>query len=285
MKERTLSIDEITTDAGTQARIGLSDDTVTEYADAIAEANGSGWPLGPIDVFHDGSRYYLADGFHRTMAAIQINRASIPCRIHKGTRTDALIFGMTANDRHGLRMSRADKRRCVEWLLDNQSTWTQQKIAETAGVSLRTVAYIVAERKPQPAENAGNERANVQIAHSPDDSVFTETTEQNVQIAHSEDDQDSDSVPVSGGTQPASGRGESMPSMTAGDPQQPDESESVESPPDFSTDWKTERNRAKKTAEALMRSIGDLQEIRSESWMRRSLDGVRAIIANLMGMT
>ena len=44
-------------------------------------------------------------------------------------------------------MSRADKRACVEWLLDNGGKMTRADVAAKAGVSLRLVRYIVAERK------------------------------------------------------------------------------------------------------------------------------------------
>ena len=54
---------------------------------------------------------------------------------------------MTANDTHGLRMTRADKRACVEWLLDNGGKMTQKKIAEKAGVSVWLVKDVVASLK------------------------------------------------------------------------------------------------------------------------------------------
>jgi hypothetical protein len=55
---------------------------------------------------------------------------------------------MTANDLHGLRMSRADKRSCVEWLLDN-SKMNQMETAAAAGVTTRSVRRIVADRKEE----------------------------------------------------------------------------------------------------------------------------------------
>ena len=143
-RKQTLAIDLLRTDAGTQSRIAICDDTVTDYAELIDAAEE--WPFPAVDVFHDGSEYYVADGFHRVLAGVRCKRASIPCRVHKGTIRDARIFAMTANDRHGLRMTRSDKRACVEWLLDNGGRMTQKAIAETAGVSVRTVKYAVAER-------------------------------------------------------------------------------------------------------------------------------------------
>lgn len=147
MKTETLSIDLIRLDGGSQARIKSSEETIEAYAELIDASKGE-WPFGPLDVFHDGTDYFVADGFHRTLAAQRLNRASIPCNVHKGTAKDAKIFGMTANDKHGLRMSQADKRSCVIWLLANGPKLTQAEIAEKAGVSVPTVKRVVSERKP-----------------------------------------------------------------------------------------------------------------------------------------
>lgn len=152
-KIETLSIDLLRLDGGTQARIAICQDTVDTYAEVIENESGE-WPFGEIDVFHDGSDYFVADGFHRTLAAIRKKRASVPCRVHQGTAKDARIFGMTANDTHGLRMSQADKRTCVEWLLDNGGKMTQEEMANKAGVSRRFVQKVVAERKPEKAHGA-----------------------------------------------------------------------------------------------------------------------------------
>lgn len=141
----TLSIDLLTIDGDTQARIKISNHTVDDYATILASTKD--WPFDPIDVFHDGTDYFVSDGFHRTLAAQRLKRASIPCRVHNGTARDAKIFGMTANDKHGLRMSRADKRACVEWLLDHGPKMTQVEIAKKAGVTDRTVKAIVAKRR------------------------------------------------------------------------------------------------------------------------------------------
>jgi hypothetical protein len=134
--------------------VKISEDTVEDYAEIIDASKD--WPFGPLDVFHDGSDYFLADGFHRTLAALRLNRASLPCRVHKGTAGDAKIFGMTANDKHGLRMSQADKRACVEWLLDNGPKLTQVEIAAKAGVTDRTVRAVVAERKEENRKSSGS---------------------------------------------------------------------------------------------------------------------------------
>ena len=154
MKTKPLPIELLVTDAGTQSRLSIHDETVGVYAELI-EDSGNEWPFPPVDVFHDGNRYMVADGFHRVLGAAKTKRASIPCIVHKGTATDARIFAMTANDRHGLRMSRADKRACVEWLLDNKKGEPQVKIAEMAGVTSRYVRLIIAERNGKKRNSSG----------------------------------------------------------------------------------------------------------------------------------
>jgi len=144
---KNLAIDLLRIDGGTQSRVAINEDVVTDYTSIISEV-GSGWPFPPIHVFHDGTDYFVADGFHRVLAGQRAKRGLIPCEIHKGTAEDAHIFGMTANDRHGLRMSREDKRACVEWLLDQPGRMSQKEIAEKAGVSRTTVQTIVADRNP-----------------------------------------------------------------------------------------------------------------------------------------
>ncbi len=147
MKTQVLPVELPRIDGDTQSRIEINEDTVSDYADIISAA-GTEWPFPPLDVFFDGTDHFVADGFHRLLGALRTKRGSLPCRVHKGTAADARIFGMTANDKHGLRMSPADKRACVEWLLDNGGKMTQKLVAEKAGVSPRFVQKIVADRLP-----------------------------------------------------------------------------------------------------------------------------------------
>jgi hypothetical protein len=147
MKTTSLSLDLLKTDTGTQCRISINEETVAEYTEILAETNGE-WPFPPLDVFHDGTDYHVSDGFHRILAALRAKKKEAPCKIHQGTAHDARIFGMTANDHHGLRMTRADKRACVVWLLENGGKMTQVEIAEKAGVTVRFVRDIVSSRNP-----------------------------------------------------------------------------------------------------------------------------------------
>jgi len=148
MTTKSLPVDLLRIDGDTQSRVEINEDVVSEYTELI-EASGETWPFPDVDAFHDGTDYFVGDGFHRYLAAKRAKRDVIPCNVHTGTSRDARIFGMTANDHHGLRMTRADKRACVEWLLDNCEKITQKEDAEKAGDSYWLVKEVVASRKEE----------------------------------------------------------------------------------------------------------------------------------------
>ncbi len=166
MKTQVLPVELPRIDGDTQSRVKINEDTVSDYADIISAA-GTEWPFPPLDVFYDGTDHFLGDGFHRLLGALRTKRGSVPCYVHKGTASDARIFGMTANDKHGLRMSPADKRACVEWLLDNGGKMAQKTVAMYAGVSPRTVQQVVADRKPPAPTQTGEGSSNLPI-HPPE---------------------------------------------------------------------------------------------------------------------
>lgn len=136
----SLSIDVIRTDGGTQIRGTINDQKVVEYAEAY-EA-GSNFP--PCDAFYDGQEYWLADGFHRVRAQKKIDRKTVSTTIHAGTKRDALLFAIGADNKLGLARSNADKRRAVGLLLADPewSKWSDRVIAEKCGVGYKLVADV-----------------------------------------------------------------------------------------------------------------------------------------------
>lgn len=133
MSVKAISLDLIRTDGGTQMRVELNEETYMDYRDKWL----AGVEFDPVDLFHDGSVYWLADGFHRFYGAREAKRSSIPARVHQGTQRDAVLFSVGANSKHGLRRTNADKRMAVEVLLNDPEwvKWSDRKIAEQAGVS------------------------------------------------------------------------------------------------------------------------------------------------------
>ena len=67
---RQLLVESIRIDGETQSRERINEETVAEFAEAMkgpAAGSVQAWPA--VTVFFDGTDYWLADGFHRLLAA------------------------------------------------------------------------------------------------------------------------------------------------------------------------------------------------------------------------
>ena len=135
---KKLKLSEIVTDAGTQVRAGLNEATVADYAEALAD--GAKFP--PVIVFHDGSQYIAADGFHRIHAAARNGATQIEADIRKGSKADALKFALGCNAHHGLRRTNADKRHAVGMALKEFPNLSDRALAEICIVSDHFVGDI-----------------------------------------------------------------------------------------------------------------------------------------------
>lgn len=198
-----IKIDKIRIDGNTQPRTKIDTGVVSDYAEAF-ELNES---LPPVDVFHDGKDYWLADGFHRYHGAAKAGRKTIACKVHKGTQRDAILFSVGANAVHGLRRTNEDKRAAVMTLLGDEewSQWSAREIARACAVSHVLVGDVrdslnvnssieKTERvkfttkhgtegtrpaknnaKPKPAENKADNPDSVIPASAPETPAATET--------------------------------------------------------------------------------------------------------------
>ena len=127
-------------DGGAQMRVEMKPDTVREYADDMA----AGAVFPPVEVYYDGSIYWLAEGYHRVAAARLLERETIDAEVLDGGERDAILRGIGSNASHGLRRSQADKRQAVERLIRDEEwgKWSNRKIAEVARVDHKTVAKV-----------------------------------------------------------------------------------------------------------------------------------------------
>jgi len=99
----------------------------------------------PVDVFFDGEKYYLADGFHRVFAARQEPpKKTIQAVVHKGTMRDAILFAVGSNVTHGRPRTNADKRHAVLMLFEDPiwRKWSDRRIAAACKVSFHLVETI-----------------------------------------------------------------------------------------------------------------------------------------------
>lgn len=173
----TIALGKVNIGGGTQSRVALNEEVVSDYADVIRK----GGTLPPVVVFHDGGAYWLADGFHRFHAHRQARAEDIEADVHTGTKRDAVLYSVGANAHHGLRRSNDDKRRAVQTLLDDAewSQWSDRQIAEACGVS---PPFVAAVRSPEAAQRqqinrkaSASRRVESDSTHQPDQAETAST--------------------------------------------------------------------------------------------------------------
>ncbi len=135
-----ISLAEINNDRRTQLRVASDGDQI----DNLVAAMRAGVALPPIDIFAAGDgTFYIADGWHRFMAAAEIARGdltkTISATLHDGGFAEALKFALGANAAHGLRRTNKDKRHCVEVACEQFSELSNRAIAELCKVSYQMV--------------------------------------------------------------------------------------------------------------------------------------------------
>lgn len=135
---KQVNIDLIDLSGSTQSRVESNQDKVDEYAEAMQ--NGDNFP--PVDLYFDGQRYWVGDGFHRIYACKSIGQTTVAAMVYQGTVRDALLHSVGANATHGLQRTNEDKRKAVLTLLNDEewSKWSDRKIADKTGVTHKTVS-------------------------------------------------------------------------------------------------------------------------------------------------
>lgn len=131
MQTQELSLEAIDIHGGTQTRLKTTDEAVESYADEMSQ--GTVFP--PITVYYDGATHWLADGFHRLLAAKRIQRPRILAEVIAGGRTDALRHALGANATNGVCRTNDDKRNAIEIALEEWPDRANPVIAEICRVS------------------------------------------------------------------------------------------------------------------------------------------------------
>ncbi len=162
-----ITLQSIRTDGGTQPRTCLNDWYVEQLMQTL-EADGK---LPPVDLFYDGTDYWLADGFHRYEAHSKAGKDTIAATVHQGTKEDAQWFSYSANKTHdvaGLRRTNADKERAVRAAIAHPKaeTLSNVKLAEHIGVSESMV------RAYRTASESGSHKTNLPKREGKDGKMY-----------------------------------------------------------------------------------------------------------------
>jgi ParB-like nuclease domain len=135
MQTQSVSLDLIDIYGGTQTRVTTNEEAIESYAEEMTR----GVVFPPINLYYDGATYWLADGFHRYLAAKRVAAPSIQAEVQPGGRLDALKHALGANATNGVYRTNADKRNAATIALEEWTDRANPVIAEICRVSVELV--------------------------------------------------------------------------------------------------------------------------------------------------
>jgi ParB-like chromosome segregation protein Spo0J len=124
------------------AALKPSDSPRTQQQDdrRVRELADSTHDLGPIVVHWPTMR--VIDGMHRLAAALLRGRQEIEVRYFDGSEADAYVLSVQLNVRHGLPLTRAERRLAAVRILASHPHWSDRAIADRTGLSDKTVGRL-----------------------------------------------------------------------------------------------------------------------------------------------
>lgn len=123
-----------------QSRMDINSFAIAEYAEMME----NGVEFDPVLAIQDETgKLFVWDGYHRGQAARRAGKL-LACAVEPGTYEEATWLALSANQKHGLRRSQADKRMIVREALvhPNGAKLSDREIARHCGVSHPTVGQI-----------------------------------------------------------------------------------------------------------------------------------------------
>lgn len=143
-----MKLSQIKVDAGLQLRAKLNEQAIEDYAHVLRE----GGKMPPVILFHDGTAYHLADGWHRYFAHKKAGLEIINADVREGTRRDAIYYALSANAKNGLHRTNEDKIKAIMTMLDDME-WSEKsdrEIAVACAVSHPLVSRLRKSEGKQP---------------------------------------------------------------------------------------------------------------------------------------
>jgi hypothetical protein len=136
--EKLVPLDKVQyTDRRTQGRLKIDHNRVADLA-AILTA-GKKFD-DPIEVYFDGSVYWVGDGFHRALAYEKAHKDRVPALVREGGWQLARQHALGANAKHGLPRSRKDLRHAIALAFTDYPTLSDRAIAKICYTTHQTVA-------------------------------------------------------------------------------------------------------------------------------------------------
>lgn len=136
MNEQILELDQVIVDNDLNPRQGaLDQDVVLDYSAHVDD-------LPPMAAYDVQGFYFLVGGFHRYAAHRLAQRSTGRFLVHQGSREEAKEFADLDNLRHGLRLSRSERREVIRRQLKRHPEWSDNRLASACYTTDKTVRVI-----------------------------------------------------------------------------------------------------------------------------------------------
>jgi 16S rRNA G966 N2-methylase RsmD len=136
---KEIELEKIILDKKAQPRASVDDYLINEYRQDML--NGDEFP--PLMVFSENNHYYLGDGWHRYLAAKQLQKEKVACGVRDGGLRAAILYSCGANNDQGGRRGHGDIERSIKKLLSDAewSQWNDYEILRQCKVSPQARAW------------------------------------------------------------------------------------------------------------------------------------------------
>ena len=148
LSPQTIAIADITMDSSLQTRQALHQATIAAYASIIDDMP----PILCVQLPDDGP-LVLVDGWHRLAGARAAGRTTIRAIIDVSDMAGARQRAASANARHGLPLTQAEKRKACELYLADNPPGSCRDIAKILGVSHNLVAEVRSALHPSSSDD------------------------------------------------------------------------------------------------------------------------------------
>jgi hypothetical protein len=126
-----------------------------QYVRELAALEGK---FDPILVHRQTKR--VIDGMHRLSATVLRGREEIAVQFFDGSEADAYVLSVKLNIRHGMPLTRAERRTAAVRVLRSHPHWSDRSIAECVGLTGKTVGLLrrcATEEIPQAHTRVGRD--------------------------------------------------------------------------------------------------------------------------------
>lgn len=136
MNEQILELDQVIVDNDLNPRQGaLDQDVVLDYSAHVDD-------LPAMTAYDVQGFYFLVGGFHRYAAHRLAQRSTGRFVVHQGSREEAKEYADLDNLRHGLRLSRSERREVIRRQLKRHPEWSDNRLSSACYTTDKTVRVI-----------------------------------------------------------------------------------------------------------------------------------------------